>query len=73
MPLRDKKSPIVGIAKEHSIAYGCARAFRDAGVELAITYHDAKVEPYVPSPGGTAGKPRSSLPATRATRAAVAC
>jgi enoyl-[acyl-carrier protein] reductase I len=47
MPLDGKKGLIVGIAKEHSIAYGCAAAFRDAGAELAITYLNAKAEPYV--------------------------
>ena len=47
MPLDGKKGLIVGIAKEHSIAYGCAAAFRDAGAELAIMYLNAKAEPYV--------------------------
>jgi enoyl-[acyl-carrier protein] reductase I len=45
--LKDKKGLIVGIANEHSIAYGCARHFRAAGAELAITYVNAKAEPYV--------------------------
>ncbi len=45
--LAGKKGLVVGIANEHSIAYGCARAFRDAGAELAITYLNAKAEPYV--------------------------
>lgn len=47
MSLAGKKGLIVGIANEHSIAYGCAEAFRDAGAELAITYLNEKAEPYV--------------------------
>jgi enoyl-[acyl-carrier protein] reductase I len=44
---RGKKGLIVGIANEHSLAYGCARHFRAAGADLAITYLNAKAEPYV--------------------------
>lgn len=47
MALEGKKGLIVGIANEHSIAYGCAKAFRAAGAELAITYLNEKAEPYV--------------------------
>lgn len=47
MPLHGKKGLIAGIANEHSIAYGCAKALRDAGADLAITYLNAKAEPYV--------------------------
>jgi enoyl-[acyl-carrier protein] reductase I len=45
--LKDKKGLVVGIANEHSLAFGCARHFRAAGAELAITYLNAKAEPYV--------------------------
>ena len=45
--LTGKKGLIVGIANEHSLAYGCARRFRSAGAELALTYLNAKAEPYV--------------------------
>jgi enoyl-[acyl-carrier protein] reductase I len=38
---------IVGIANEHSIAYGCARAFRELGADLAITYLNDKARAYV--------------------------
>jgi enoyl-[acyl-carrier protein] reductase I len=38
---------IVGIANEHSIAYGCARAFRELGADLAITYLNDKAKTYV--------------------------
>ena len=38
---------VVGIANEHSIAYGCASAFRELGAELAITYLNDKSRRYV--------------------------
>ncbi len=47
VPLDGKKGLIVGIANEHSIAFGCAEVFRRAGAELAITYLNAKAEPFV--------------------------
>jgi enoyl-[acyl-carrier protein] reductase I len=37
--LANKVGLVVGIANEQSIAWGCAKAFHDAGAELAITYH----------------------------------
>lgn len=45
--LSGKKALVVGIANEHSIAYGCAAAFREVGAELAITYLNEKARPYV--------------------------
>lgn len=42
-----KKGLIVGIANQHSIAWGCAKHLSDAGAELAITYLNAKAESYV--------------------------
>ena len=45
--LSGKKGLIIGIANEHSLAHGCARQFRAAGADLAITYLNAKAEPYV--------------------------
>ncbi len=45
--LQGQKALVVGIANEHSIAYGCAKALRDAGADLAITYLNEKAEPYV--------------------------
>jgi enoyl-[acyl-carrier protein] reductase I len=45
--LTGKKGLVVGIANAQSIAYGCAKAFRAAGAELAITYLNAKAEPHV--------------------------
>ena len=45
--LTGKKALVVGIANEHSIAYGCAKAFREVGAELAITYLNEKAKPHV--------------------------
>lgn len=45
--LAGKKGLIVGIANEHSIAWGCAKAFHEAGAEMAITYLNEKAEPRV--------------------------
>ncbi|MEQ3763177.1 MAG: enoyl-ACP reductase FabI [Alcanivorax sp.] len=45
--LKGKKGLVVGIANENSIAWGCAKAFYEAGAELAITYLNGKAEPYV--------------------------
>jgi enoyl-[acyl-carrier protein] reductase I len=45
--LQGKKGLVVGIANAQSIAWGCARAFRDAGAELAVTWFNDKARPYV--------------------------
>ncbi len=45
--LEGKKGLVVGIANEQSIAYACARDFRELGAELAITYVNTKAEPRV--------------------------
>lgn len=45
--LTGKRALVVGIANEHSIAYGCAHAFRSLGAELALTYLNEKARPYV--------------------------
>lgn len=47
MMLKEKKGLVVGIANEHSIAWGCAQAFHAHGAELAITYLNEKARPYV--------------------------
>ena len=47
MLLNDKKGLIVGIANEHSIAAGCAKAFHEAGANLAVTYLSEKAKPFV--------------------------
>ncbi|MDJ0782008.1 MAG: enoyl-ACP reductase FabI [Desulfosarcinaceae bacterium] len=45
--LKGQKALVVGIANDHSIAYGCAKAFRELGADLAITYLNDKARPYV--------------------------
>jgi enoyl-[acyl-carrier protein] reductase I len=45
--LAGKKALVVGIANEHSIAYGCASAFHELGAELAITYLNEKARGFV--------------------------
>jgi len=47
LPLVGKRALVLGIANEHSIAYGCACAFRKLGADLAITYLNDKARPYV--------------------------
>ena len=45
--LQGAKALVVGIANEHSIAYGCAKAFAELGAEVAITYANEKTRSYV--------------------------
>jgi enoyl-[acyl-carrier protein] reductase I len=45
--LHGKRALVLGIANEHSIAYGCAKVFRQLGAELAVTYLNEKARPYV--------------------------
>ena len=45
--LKGKKALVVGIANEHSIAYGCTKAFREVGAELAVTFLNDKARPHV--------------------------
>jgi enoyl-[acyl-carrier protein] reductase I len=45
--LQGCKTLVVGIANEESIAYGCAKAFRSLGAELAITWLNEKARPHV--------------------------
>jgi enoyl-[acyl-carrier protein] reductase I len=45
--LQGKKGLVVGIANENSIAWGCAKAFRALGAELAVTYLNEKAKRFV--------------------------
>lgn len=45
--LAGKKGLVVGIANDQSIAFGSAKAFRDAGADLAVTYLNDKAKPHV--------------------------
>ena len=45
--LKGAKALVTGIANEHSIAWGCARAFHELGADVAVTYLDEKSRGYV--------------------------
>jgi enoyl-[acyl-carrier protein] reductase I len=45
--LSGRRALVAGIANEHSIAWGCAKAFRELGAEVAVTYLNDKAKPYV--------------------------
>ena len=45
--LEGKKGLVIGVANDKSIAWGCAKAFRHYGAELAITYLNEKAKPHV--------------------------
>lgn len=45
--LQGKRALVIGIANEHSIAYGCARVFRELGADLAVTYLNERARSYV--------------------------
>jgi len=45
--LEGKRGLIIGIANDQSIAWGCAKAFRAFGAELAVTYLNDKARKYV--------------------------
>jgi enoyl-[acyl-carrier protein] reductase I len=45
--LTGHKALVVGIANDQSIAYGCAKAFRNAGAEVAVTWLNEKARPHV--------------------------
>jgi hypothetical protein len=42
-----QKALVVGVANDQSIAYGCTKAFRTVGAELAITRLNERARPYV--------------------------
>jgi enoyl-[acyl-carrier protein] reductase I len=45
--LKGRKGLVTGIANDQSIAWGCAKAFRLLGAELAVTYRNEKTRTYV--------------------------
>ena len=47
MSLAGRKGLITGIANDQSIAWGCAKAFRFLGADLAVTYLSEKAKPHV--------------------------
>jgi enoyl-[acyl-carrier protein] reductase I len=63
LTLEGKKGLVVGIANDQSIAYGCARAYRMLGADLAVTYLNEKAKRFV-EPCAKASTPRSSCRST---------
>ena len=45
--LSGMKALVIGVANEHSIAYGCAKAFHETGASIALTYLNEKAKPHV--------------------------
>jgi len=45
--LKGQKALVVGIANENSIAWGCAKALRAQGADIAVTWLNEKAEPHV--------------------------
>lgn len=45
--LAGRRGLVLGIANQHSIATGCARAFAACGATLGVTYLNEKAHPYV--------------------------
>ncbi|RZT10498.1 Enoyl-[acyl-carrier-protein] reductase [NADH] [Duganella sp. CF402] len=45
--LSGKRALVVGVANEHSIAWGCALAFRRLGADVVLTYLNEKALPHV--------------------------
>ena len=66
--LTGHKALVVGVANDQSIAYGCAKAFRDAGAELAVTWLNDKARPHVePDPSCPRGESARSRPRSSAS------
>jgi enoyl-[acyl-carrier protein] reductase I len=47
LDLTGRKGVVFGIANDQSIAYGCARAFRQLGADVAVTYLNEKAKRFV--------------------------
>ncbi len=45
--LKGKKALVTGVANDQSIAWGCAKAFKALGADVAMTYLNEKAKPYV--------------------------
>ena len=45
--LAGQKALVIGIANEDSIAYGCAKAFRSVGADLAVSWLNEKARRFV--------------------------
>ena len=42
--MHGKRGLVMGVANDHSIAWGCAKALHQAGAELAFTYQGDSFE-----------------------------
>lgn len=51
------KGLIVGLANEHSLAWGCAQALKAQGAEIAVTYQNEKAKAYVEPLAQALGSP----------------
>jgi enoyl-[acyl-carrier protein] reductase I len=45
--LKGRRGLVIGVANEHSIAFGCAAKLRGFGAEVGLTYLNEKAKPYV--------------------------
>jgi enoyl-[acyl-carrier protein] reductase I len=45
--LKGRRGLVTGVANDQSIAWGCAKAFRALGAELALTYLNDKAKPHI--------------------------
>lgn len=45
--LKGRRGLVIGVANEHSIAFGCAAKLRGFGAEIALTYQNDKARPHV--------------------------
>ena len=55
--LAGRKALVIGVANEHSIAWGCAKAFHELGAEVALTYLNEKSRPFVEPLARSIGAP----------------
>ena len=55
--LAGKRALVVGVANEHSIAWGCAKAFHELGAEVALTYLNEKSRTFVEPLAQSIGAP----------------
>ncbi|GJJ03278.1 enoyl-[acyl-carrier-protein] reductase [NADH] [Duganella rhizosphaerae] len=63
--LAGKRALVVGVANEHSIAWGCALAFRKLGAEVVLTYLNEKALPHVAPLAGEIGAQLLPLDVTK--------
>lgn len=45
--LAGRKALVIGVANDQSIAYGCAKAFKTVGADVAITWLNERARRYV--------------------------